>query len=161
MIRSLARTLAAIIGTGFGAGFFPIAPGTVGSAVGLALYGLLVKLGVLSPAALPAWIATLGIGFVVGTLSASHLEARFGEDNKRIVVDEVWGMLVSLAFVPATPAYAVSGFFLFRIFDIVKPFPGRRAERVGRGIGVMLDDGVAGVYACLVLHIAKAVFGVA
>lgn len=160
MTRSLARTLAAIIGTGFGAGCFPIAPGTVGSAVGLALYALLVKLDLLSAASLVGWIAALGAGFVVGVLSASHLEVRFGPDNKRIVVDEVWGMLVSLAFLPPSLAYGIAGFLLFRVFDIVKPFPCRRAERVGGGFGVMLDDGVAGVYACLVLHIARTVLGV-
>lgn len=159
MMRTLARTLAVTIGTGFGSGYFPIAPGTVGSAVGVGLYWLLAKLGVVSPASVAGWMGALGIILAVGILCAWHLEVRLGQDNRRIVVDEVWGMLVSLAFLPPSPAYVVAGFVLFRVFDIVKPFPGRRAERVGRGIGVMLDDGVAGVYACLVLHIAKMVLG--
>lgn len=158
-MRTLARMLAAAVGTGFYTGYFPIAPGTVGSAVGIALYALLVNLRVLSSSSPAGWIATLGLVFVAGFLSARHLEARFGQDNKRIVVDEIWGMLISLAFLPPSPAYAVAGFFIFRVFDIVKPFPARHAERVGHGIGVMLDDGVAGVYACLILHAAKAVLG--
>jgi phosphatidylglycerophosphatase A len=157
LIRSLARTLAVVVGTGFGTGYFPIAPGTVGSAAGIAIYALLVKLDAFASAV--GWVAVLGAVFVAGVLAAAHLETRFGPDNRRIVVDEVWGMLVSLAFLPPSPGFAAAGFFLFRVFDIIKPFPGRRAERVGRGVGVMLDDGVAGLYACAVLHVARAVMG--
>lgn len=159
MMRTLARTLAATVGTGFYTGYFPIAPGTVGSAAGIALYALLVKLGVLSVTSPAGWAATLGVVFVIGFLSARHLERRFGADNKRIVVDEIWGMLVSLAFLPPSPAYVVAGFLIFRFFDIVKPFPAKQAERVRGGAGVMLDDGVAGAYACIVLHIARLVAG--
>ena len=159
MMRTLARTLAAAVGTGFYTGYFPIAPGTVGSAAGIALYALLVKLGALSDSSLHAWMVTWAVIFLIGVPSARHLETRFGPDNKRIVIDEIWGMMISLSFVPPSPAYVIAGFLLFRIFDIVKPFPGRRAERVRNGIGVMLDDGIAGLYACVILHLARAVLG--
>lgn len=155
MIRTLGRTLALVFGTGFGAGFFPIAPGTVGSAVGIVIYIILVKLRVLSASNWPGWLAVLAVVFACGWLAAWNLERRYGSDNRRIVVDEIWGMLISLAFLPPRLGYAVAGFFLFRLFDIVKPFPGRRAEHAGPGIGVMLDDGVAGIYALVVLHVTR------
>ena len=148
-----------MFGTGFGAGFFPIAPGTVGSAVGLVIYLALVKLRVLSASNWPGWLAVAGVVFAAGCLAARNLEKRYGPDNRRIVVDEIWGMLLSLAFLPPRIGYVIAGFFLFRLFDIVKPFPGRRAERVGSGVGVMLDDGVGGVYACIVLHLARIISG--
>jgi phosphatidylglycerophosphatase A len=159
LIRNLARKLALAIGTGFGSGYFPIAPGTVGSAVGVAIYAALVELRALSGASHLGWLVVLGAVFALGWPSARHLEARFGCDNKRIVIDEVWGMLVSLAFLPPSAGYAVAAFLLFRIFDIVKPFPARQAERVSGGAGVMLDDGIAGLYACLALHIFRLLMG--
>lgn len=153
MIRKLAGTLALVIGTGLGSGYFPIAPGTVGSAVGLALYAALVRLGAISGAFSLGWVLTLAVVFVLGWASAWRLERRYGPDNKRIVIDEVWGMLISLALVAPGVGQAIAGFLLFRLFDIIKPFPGRLAEKVGGGAGVMLDDGVAGVYACIALHV--------
>lgn len=159
MMKTLAGKLAEIIGTGFYSGYFPLAPGTVGSAVGLAIYAILMKLHVVGAAHLPGWLLVAGVVFVVGFLSARHLENRFGRDNKRIVIDEIWGMLISLALLPSGLGYVIGGFFLFRLFDIVKPFPARRAERIGHGAGVMLDDGVAGIYANLVLHLARAILG--
>ena len=154
-MRTVARRLAEAIGTGFYSGYFPIAPGTVGSAVGVAIYVVLLRLRVLSPSGLAGWLVLATVVLAAGWASARHLERRFGLDDKHIVVDEIWGMLVAIALLPATAGYVVGGFLLFRFFDIVKPFPARRAERIGQGLGVMLDDGIAGVYANLVLHLAK------
>jgi phosphatidylglycerophosphatase A len=158
-MSKLAGRLAEVIGTGLYSGFFPIAPGTVGSAVGVVLYLVLVRLGAISAGFSLGWIAVPAVVLVVGALCAGELERRWGPDHKRIVIDEVWGMLVSLAFLPPATGYVVAGFLLFRLFDIVKPFPGRRAERIPHGWGVMLDDGVAGIYACVVLHLARGVMG--
>jgi phosphatidylglycerophosphatase A len=154
-MRTVARRLAEAIGTGFYSGYFPIAPGTVGSAVGVAIYVVLVRLGVLSPSGLAGWLVLALVVLAVGWASAWHLERRFGPDDKHIVIDEIWGMLVAIALLPASARYVIGGFLLFRFFDIVKPFPARRAEGIGRGLGVMLDDGIAGIYANLVLHLAK------
>jgi phosphatidylglycerophosphatase A len=159
LIKTVARRLAQAIGTGLYSGYFPIAPGTVGSAVGIGIYAILVGLGTLSPSSLAAWLVLTGVVLAAGWASAWHLEKRFGPDNKRIVIDEIWGMLLSIAFLPASPGYVVGGFLLFRFFDIVKPFPARRAERLGAGLGVMLDDGIAGVYANLVLVLIRALVG--
>jgi phosphatidylglycerophosphatase A len=158
-MKTVARRLAQAFGTGFYSGYFPIAPGTVGSAVGVVIYAVLVRLGVLSPSSLTGWFAVTSVVLGLGWASAWHLERRYGPDDKRIVVDEVWGMLLAIAFLPASPRYVAGGFLLFRFFDIVKPFPARRAERVGKGLGVMLDDGVAGIYANLVLVVVRALAG--
>ncbi|HVP58214.1 MAG TPA: phosphatidylglycerophosphatase A [bacterium] len=155
-MRTVARRLAEVFGTGFYSGYFPIAPGTVGSGVGVGIYLVLLKAGVLSPSSLAGWVSLAAIVLAAGWASAWHLERRFGHDDKHIVIDEIWGMLIAVALLPASARYVVGGFLLFRLFDIVKPFPARRVERIGSGLGVMLDDGIAGIYANLVLHLAKA-----
>jgi phosphatidylglycerophosphatase A len=153
--RSLADRLATAVGTAVYSGYFPIFPGTVGSAAGVVLYLILVRLGVLSAAYSTGWAVTIGVVFVAGLASAHRCEILFGPDNKRIVIDEVWGMLVALYALPVTWAWILAAFLLFRFFDIVKPFPARRAEGVGGGLGVMLDDGIAGAYTAIVLHVLK------
>ena len=155
MIKTVARKLAEIIGTGFYSGYFPIAPGTVGSAVGVAIYLVFARLGVLTASSPLRWVALAAVVFVAGWLSAWQLEQRWGRDHKRIVIDEIWGMLLALALLPARPGYIIAAFLLFRFFDIVKPFPARRAEKLGRGVGVMLDDGIVGLYANLLIHVAR------
>jgi phosphatidylglycerophosphatase A len=139
------RKLILFIATGAGSGYAPVAPGTFGSAVGLVLYGLLVWV---SPLAF--LVGTVAI-IAVGVWAADHAERIFGrKDDGRIVIDEIAGMQVSLAFLPAGLGVALVGFFLFRLFDIVKPPPARGLESVQGGAGVMLDDLLAGVYANLV-----------
>jgi phosphatidylglycerophosphatase A len=157
--RNPADRLAVAVGTGVYSGYFPIFPGTVGSAVGLVLYALLARLGVLGQGLSSGWVVTLGIVFVAGTLAAHRCEKIFGPDNKRIVIDEVWGMLVALFMLPVSLWWMVWAFLVFRFMDIVKPFPGRRAEHIGGGLGVMLDDGIAGAYTAIVLHVLRAVLG--
>jgi phosphatidylglycerophosphatase A len=157
--NTLADRLAAVIGTGVYAGYFPIFPGTAGSVAGVVLYLILVRLGVLSGGHSAGWAVVLGVLFLAGVFSAHRCESMFGPDNKRIVVDEVWGMLVALYALPVTWAWVLAAFLIFRLLDIVKPFPGRRAERVGGGLGVMLDDGIAGAYTALVLHLLRLVKG--
>lgn len=87
-----------------------------------------------------------------GTWSASHMETVWEHDSNRIVIDEVAGMMITLAFLPHQPAVIVTGCVLFRFFDIVKPLGIRRAETLPRGLGVMADDVLAGVYAQLLLR---------
>jgi phosphatidylglycerophosphatase A len=137
------------IATLFGLGHFPIS-GTVGSAATLPLAVLL------------AWVGTWA--FLVGTLgavlvalwSAHAAEAHFAlKDPHAVVIDEVAGQLVALAFVPLAVGWYMMGFFLFRLFDVVKPFPARRLELVPGGPGIVLDDLVAGLYANLVLQIVR------
>ena len=131
-------------------GFAPIAPGTVGSAAALPAWALLRWTGTLW--AEPIAILVL---FVAGVWSARVAERELGlEDPGPVVIDEVVGMLVTLLWLPLTWPVALVGFFAFRVFDIVKPFPIRALEKLPGGWGVMMDDVMAGVYALVVLRAA-------
>ncbi|MCC9138602.1 phosphatidylglycerophosphatase A [Pontibacter silvestris] len=89
----------------------------------------------------------------LGVWSANEVEPIWGKDDKKVVIDEVAGMCISLLFLPVTLNYLILGLVLFRFFDIVKPLFIRRMERIGGGWGVMLDDVVAGIYTNVVLHL--------
>jgi phosphatidylglycerophosphatase A len=157
--RSPADRLAQLIGTGFYTGYFPLFPGTVGSVTGLAVYWMLVSAGALSQNFTIGWPITVAVTFLLGVYSARRCEVMFGHDNKRIVIDEIWGMVIALFMLPVKWPWIAGSFVLFRFFDVVKPFPGRRAERIGGGAGVMLDDGVAGAYTLVIMHLIKVVVG--
>lgn len=105
---------------------------------------------------LPLW-TTLGLLFI-GVYSAGKVEAEWGKDSHRIVIDEVVGMSVTLLFVPARWLYLLIGLLLFRFFDIAKPFQIRKMENLSGGWGVMMDDVLAGVYANLLLQLVVFVF---
>ena len=123
-------------------GYVPVAPGTFGSAAGLVVFAAVRWSG--SPALELAVIILL---FAVGVWSASAAERHFGGvDPAPVILDEVVGMLITLAFLPVNITGAVVGFLLFRLFDVVKPWPANRLEAVHGGLGVMADDAMAGVY---------------
>lgn len=129
------------IATVGGVGWFPVAPGTAGSAVGVVLY-LLTRMW---PA--PAQVALLVGITLVGIWAAGVAETALKrEDPGPVVIDEVAGQLVTLLLTGVAWKGAVAGFFLFRVFDIFKPFPARRLERLHGGLGIMADDIAAGVY---------------
>lgn len=129
-------------------GYFPIAPGTVGSAAGLAFY--LIVWWTQSPIVEVGLIAAL---FAAGVWAGTTAEHYFGGvDPGPIVIDEVVGMLITLAFIPVGWSAALAGFVLFRIFDVIKPYPARRFESLHGGLGVMADDAMAAVYANLSLR---------
>jgi phosphatidylglycerophosphatase A len=159
LTRTPADRLAAAIGTGLYSGYFPVFPGTAGSVAGLVLYLILVPLGVLRGGLALGWALTLGLVFAGGVGSAHRCESIYGHDDKRIVIDEIWGMLIALFGLPMDWRWILAAFIAFRFFDVVKPFPARRAERLGGGLAIMLDDGVAGVYTNVLLHLVKAVLG--
>jgi phosphatidylglycerophosphatase A len=141
--------LAVFIATAGYAGYFPIAPGTVGSAVGLLVYALVWWTG--STAVEVVLIAGL---FALGVWAGTIAERYFGGvDPGPIVMDEVVGMLITLAFIPVGWSAALAGFFLFRVFDVIKPFPAGRFEALHGGLGVMADDAMAAVYANLSLRL--------
>jgi phosphatidylglycerophosphatase A len=140
--------LAVFIATFGYCGYFPFAPGTVGSAAGLLVY--LIVWWSQSPAVEVALIVAL---FLAGTWAGTVAERYFGGiDPGPIVIDEVAGMLITLAFIPVGVSGALAGFFLFRVFDVLKPFPARRFESLHGGLGVMADDAMAAVYANLSLR---------
>jgi phosphatidylglycerophosphatase A len=143
----LSDRAAAALATAGGAGYFPFAPGTMGSAVGLALFWPLQH----APLAVQA--AATAVLFLAAVAASSRLSRRLGiEDPGVVVVDEVVGMWVTLLFVPFTPVTAAAGFLLFRALDVFKPWPARDMESLPGGWGIMSDDVMAGLYANLLLQ---------
>jgi phosphatidylglycerophosphatase A len=141
--------LAVFISTVGYCGYFPVAPGTVGSAAGLIVYLLVWWTG--SPLLEAGFIVAL---FAAGVWAGTISERYFGGiDPGPIVMDEVVGMLITLAFIPVGWSGALAGFFLFRVFDVFKPWPARSLERLHGGLGVMADDAMAAVYANLSLRL--------
>jgi len=143
------RHFTLLLATGFGVGYSPGAPGTLGTLVAIPVYYFL------SNVPSPLYEITL-IGFVFLSVWVSgNAEIFFGKkDDQRIVIDEIMGFLITMLWVPKTIRFVIIGFFLFRFFDILKPFPIRRLEKGFRGgFGVVLDDVVAGVYANIVLRL--------
>lgn len=145
--------LAVFIATVGYCGYFPIAPGTVGSAAGLVFY--LLVWWAQSPVFEAGLILLL---FAVGVWAGTTSERYFGGiDPGPIVLDEVVGMLITLAFIPVGIGGALIGFFLFRLFDVLKPFPAGRFEKLHGGLGVMADDAMAAIYANLVLRLVLSI----
>jgi phosphatidylglycerophosphatase A len=156
-----------------GVGLIPVAPGTWGSAVGVVLYlGLgraaekafdyVVTRGLdLSPQSFPVVLTTVLLVAILcvslaGTWAATRAEKLLGKkDPGAVVVDEVAGQLIAFLFVPwlAGRWTVVAGFIAFRVFDIWKPYPIRRLEGLGGGLGIMADDMLAGFYAAAVLSL--------
>ena len=130
-------------------GFFPIAPATFASFVLAALFLLAPS----TPRPLALDLGVLIVVTAIGIWSAGVAERRWGHDARHIVIDEAAGMVVTLFLMPADLRTAGLGFLFFRIFDILKPFPGRRAESLPGGWGVVTDDLIAGLYAHLALRI--------
>jgi phosphatidylglycerophosphatase A len=141
--------LAVFIATVGYCGYFPIAPGTVGSAAGLLVY-LLVWW---SHSPIVEVLLIVGL-FAAGVWAGTKAEQFFGGiDPGPVVIDEVVGMLITLAFIPVGWSGALVGFLLFRVFDVIKPFPAGRFEQLHGGLGVMADDAMAAVYANISLRI--------
>ncbi len=139
------------IAQGAYSGRSPVAPGTAGTVVGVLLYLLLKGLD------MPWYGAACVMVTALGIWAAGQADALFGtKDNRTIVIDEIAGYLVAMLLVPATWQYITAAFFLFRFFDIIKPFPLRRLEGLPGGWGVMLDDIGAGIYTNIVLHLGTA-----
>jgi phosphatidylglycerophosphatase A len=167
------------IATGLGIGYFPVAPGTGGALEGVAItFGILRvanKWVPATPAPQHIWAANAPMAsFFANQLWASILIAAFGlvaasraaiylraKDPQNIVIDEVSGQMIAyLGIVSAGPIlnswkYLLLGFILFRVFDIWKPFPARRAEDLRGGWGIMADDWIAGIYAAILLWLAR------
>ena len=141
------RRLGVFIATCAHVGYAPVAPGTFGSAVGLVVYYLVRR-----QASTAVELGAIALILVVGLWSATEAEHHFGGiDPGPVVIDEVIGMLITLALHPVNVAGATVGFFVFRVLDVVKPWPARRLELLPGGFGVVLDDVMAGVYGNLLM----------
>jgi phosphatidylglycerophosphatase A len=145
------KTSALLVASVCGIGYIRIAPGTFGSAAGLILWAVL-------PQSAVAQGAAIGLLFAAGSWSGTAAEEHFGRtDPSQVVIDEVVGMLITLFMNPVGWPGAAAAFLLFRLFDVLKPFPANRLERLAGGIGVMADDAMAAVYANLSLRALLAI----
>ncbi|MCY4222515.1 MAG: phosphatidylglycerophosphatase A [Thiotrichales bacterium] len=143
------------IAFGAGAGLAPRAPGTVGTIVAVPIY--------LAVGTAPVVVYTLVTAFVisVGIRICGRTARDLGvHDHPGIVLDEIAGFLVTMTALPFEWPWIVAGFIAFRVFDIAKPWPVSLADRrVGGGLGIMLDDVIAGTLACAALHAVRYAFG--
>ena len=141
MTRSPLETICRWLATGFGAGFLWPAPGTWGSLLGVVLF-----IPLLAPLDWRLQLAAAALLTVVGTIAA-HIAAPGlgGDDPSAVVVDEWAAMWLSMVAIQGAAGWILA-FFFFRVFDIIKPFPGRRFEGLHGGLGIMADDVVAAAY---------------
>ena len=141
------------LATGFGSGYSPIIPGTAGTLAAIPVFLIL--------SAIPSLIyeITLLTFFFLAVWISEKAQAYWGvKDDRRIVIDEIVGFLVTVLWVPRSFFFILLGFFFFRFFDIVKPPPIRLLERANGGYGVVLDDVLAGIYANVALHLIQFIF---
>lgn len=147
-MKDLKQKTIIFLATGGLIGFAPVAPGTFGSLAALPICWAISLLGngpglilICALTGLSIWIAH----------TAEKIEAQ--KDPKQVVVDEICGMAIALYAFPFTPVFVVGGFALFRVFDIVKPFPIRWADKkIPGGLGIVLDDVIAGIFANVVMR---------
>lgn len=154
-----AERAAIVFATWFGCGYAPVASGTVATAAAIPLQ---LAVALLPPPGLRlyAQVTAIVVISLFGVITAGILERRLGRDDpSEAVIDEVAGYLVTMFMVPPSIVTVACGFLLFRIFDIVKPWPAGPAERLGGGLGIMADDLICGVYACLILHVGMWALG--
>lgn len=137
-----------VLAFGFGAGLFPIAPGSAGALVGIVCYAALEPLPMLW------YLATTVFLFAIGIWLCGSTARDLGvHDHPGIVWDEIVGLLITMSAAPCGWGWTVLGFILFRAFDITKPWPIATIDRrVTGGLGIMLDDLLAGVYALAALQ---------
>lgn len=151
--------LAVLLATSLGAGYFPVAPGTAGSAVGVVIYLLTRHWSAAEQIGVLAIISVAGVP--AATVAARH----FGRDDPGpVVIDEVAGQLLTLLLTGVGMGGAIAGFFLFRVLDIFKPWPARLLESLHGGLGIMADDLMVAVYGNLLMRLfvlAAARFGLA
>lgn len=141
--QSLIKLLASV----FYLGYIPVMPGTFGSLAGLMMYLLVGNNHTL-------YISATILAFLLGLFISHPAEDAFCErDSRKIVIDELCGMMLTYLFIPFSIKRLFAGFLLFRLFDILKPPPLRRLHMLPGGFGVMMDDIGAGLYSNLILRI--------
>ena len=136
-----------LAGTLLGTGYFPLAPATVASFIVCVIIWFLLTSSLLS------YFITLLIVFVLSILISSKLETFWETDDRKIVIDEVVGMLITLFAIPQKFLFFLIGFLLFRFFDIVKPYPINQSQKLNKGWGIVIDDVIAGIYSSIILWI--------
>ena len=143
-----------IIGSAFYAGYIPIASGTFSSLVALIFYFIpgFEKLWIIIPAII--------LLFIFGVYISYKFEAVYGKDPSECTIDEVVGTWIALIALPKTILIVVTSFFIWRILDIIKPFPARTSENLSGGWGIMMDDVISGIYSLIIVHLIVYFLGV-
>ncbi|HPS56729.1 MAG TPA: phosphatidylglycerophosphatase A [Spirochaetota bacterium] len=142
--------------TAFYAGYSPVAPGTAGTFVAMALYiAENYLLGDILNNSLNYINFIVLLLLVYPSIKLCDEAEPFykSKDPQRVVIDEVMGYWTGLLFLPFSITYAILAFIIFRIFDILKPYPAKRLEKLHGGLGIMIDDYVAGLYTLAVMHL--------
>jgi len=143
------RFVTLLLASNFGLGYAPVASGTFGTLAGIPLYYLLAELSPITYSLV--WLLLLGLSFWVAEQAGRYYHV---VDDGRIVIDELLGYLTTVAWLPFSWTTAGLGFLLFRLFDITKPPPANWLDRsLKNGVGVVLDDVAAGIYAALALRL--------
>ncbi|MCK4649553.1 phosphatidylglycerophosphatase A [bacterium] len=145
------RWLIKFLATGFYTGYTPLAPGTAGSLIGVIIY-----LG-MHHLFWPYYLLILIVLSLFGICISNKATLYFfkEKDSKRIVIDEIVGFLIAMFLIPPTLKFVLAAFIVFRVIDILKPFPLRRLEKLPGGWGVMCDDLLAGVYANVIIQVIR------
>ncbi len=146
------NTFEKFVGSGFLTGYIPTASGTFGSLAALIIYFIpgFEKLIILIP--------TIIIFTIYGIYVGSKFENQYGKDPAECTIDEVVGMWITLILVPKTIFTAIVAFIIWRIMDIIKPAPARQAEILPGGLGIMMDDVIAGIYSLVLVHLILLIF---
>jgi phosphatidylglycerophosphatase A len=148
--NNIINNVAIFIATGFYSGYFPLAPGTIGTIVAIPIYFIISLFN-----SILYYSIIIVVLFILGIIVSSKAIIIFRqEDPSPVVFDEIVGFLVALFLIEITWWHLIAAFFIFRIFDIVKPFPAGAAEGIGKGFGIMADDLIAGIYTNLIMHLA-------
>ena len=147
--------LVKFLATGAYLGYSPVAPGTAGSLGCAILVWFFVPEVTHASTPLAIGVALLStLAFIALAIwAADRAELRFGHDASRIVIDEYAGYIVSILLLPKSLFVLAAAFLLFRVLDIFKPFPARRAETLPGGVGIVMDDVVAGIYTNILLRL--------
>ncbi len=140
------KKLSFFLATGLGSGLIPFFPGTMGSILALVIAWLFF------PLAAAQYGILMIITFFVGVYTSSVAEKQLGHDAKSIVIDEIFGMWLTLAAVPIRIPTLIAGLILFRVFDVWKPWPIDKIQDLPQGWGVMADDALAGIYSWVILQ---------
>ena len=152
------RKFFTLLGTMGGVGYVPILPGTAGTGIGVIIYLIFSKIGVLSNplSYLVMLVIFVGAGVWISGRCNQYLK---GNDNSSIVIDEVAGFLIAMFALPFSIRFLLLGFILFRTFDIVKPFRIEKIQKLPGGWGIMADDIAAGILANLMLQASRVMLG--
>lgn len=142
-----------LLGSGFYTGYIPLASGTFASLLALAIYFIpnFEKPFVM--------FSAIAIFTIAGVNLGTKFEVLYGKDPAECTIDEIVGMWITLLFVPKSLFIGLVAFCVWRIMDIIKPFPAKQSESLEGGLGIMMDDIISAIYSLIIVHLILAIFG--